>query len=333
VVQPKIGLIKIDGLIMEKKCSATFATGKSKLSNFALALVMLVISQTSIAQVADEGNRIKNLSTGPEIEKFIHSLGNRFVRFKINDSIKFWSAPCNELRDSLKITSAWIKADFDNNGLTDLLVIGKFSDHEILCILDFGQGKYDAKWLTKGEFEQCTFPKLRSSGDTILVDYFCFVQYDWRVQKRMPKVELKTLIYKFDDFVEFNQSPKKVDIKKIQLSTTSCFGTCPEFDLMINNDRSAEFNAIAYNKKNGKFKTVVNEKDYQNLIDLLNYIDFQNLKDSYSVSWSDAQTCVLAVSYNNGRKKVIKDYGRLGTFGLSRLYAMLFALRDSQEWR
>jgi hypothetical protein len=83
----------------------------------------------------------------------------------------------------------------------------------------------------------------------------------------------------------------------------------------------------------GKFSTQINEKEFTEIIDLLNYIAFPNLKNEYAVSWTDDQSCTLKITYDNGATKKIDDYGMIGTYGLNRVYEMLYELRFNQKWR
>ena len=119
----------------------------------------------------------------------------------------------------------------------------------------------------------------------------------------------------------------------------------------INKDKTGLFNAVKYNSETeifpfeipgkrgsskeikGVFRTVVTDNSYSNIIDLLNYIDFPNLKNNYAVSWTDDQRCTLTITYNNGQKKEIRDYGLIGTYGLDRVYQLFFDLRFNQKWK
>lgn len=116
-----------------------------------------------------------------------------------------------------------------------------------------------------------------------------------------------------------------------------CFGTCPVFGITIYPDRNATWNAEMYNKiKNrnisGTFSAKITEDKYNDIVHLLNYMDFENLRNSYSVNWTDDQSCTLKITYDNGKVKSISDYGLTGTFGLNRVYQLLFALRENQNW-
>ena len=118
-------------------------------------------------------------------------------------------------------------------------------------------------------------------------------------------------------------------------------GECPIFNISINKNREAVLKAESFNVKQlddtvevkGTFRTRLDEITYSEIINLLNYINFPDLKQSYFVEWSDAQACRLNITYGNGMKKSINDYGKIGTYGLRRLYQLLFNTRFNQQWK
>ena len=50
------------------------------------------------------------------------------------------------------------------------------------------------------------------------------------------------------------------------------------------------------------------------------------------MSGTDRPSCNLTITYNQGKKKTIHDYGKKGTFGLQKLYKMISRLRTNQNW-
>ena len=288
---------------------------------------MIVISQIVSGQ--KKLSKIDRLSSKQEVEKYIFSLSNRFGEFTL-------------IADSLNI-QPFSKIDFDKNGLTDLLAIGTFpvdvingddliKGHEfhILVVMDYGKDSFQMISLTRGFIHHFVFPKI--VNDSIIT------------------LNQKALIFKFGDFIEFNPHPKTYEIEKVEYQTAPCYGTCPVFRIEINKDKTGLFKASNYNSETeilpfespgkpgnskeikGVFRTVVRENSYSNIIDLLNYIDFPNLKNNYSVAWTDDQSSTLTITYNNGQKKEIRDYGLIGTYGLDRLYQLFFELRFNQKW-
>jgi len=115
-------------------------------------------------------------------------------------------------------------------------------------------------------------------------------------------------IFKFGDFVEFNSIPANHKIEKIEYSTGPCFGDCPIFDLMINQNKTASYcpheitSLIDAKKKmsDRKFTTTIDTANFNLLISLLNYIDFPKLEKNYAVGWTDDQIA-LNYTYDNGK--------------------------------
>jgi Domain of unknown function (DUF6438) len=141
------------------------------------------------------------------------------------------------------------------------------------------------------------------------------------------------------DFVEFNPIVIKHRIERIAFTTSYCFGNCPRFDLSIDQKRYGKLYAGTDNidKKNnqkmeGDYAAIIKDTDYNKIICLLNYINFETLKDKYAVNWTDDQSCTLTITYDGGKVKKIEDYGLIGTFGLDRVYQVLFDLRFNQDW-
>ncbi|WP_419487875.1 hypothetical protein [Chryseobacterium bernardetii] len=81
------------------------------------------------------------------------------------------------------------------------------------------------------------------------------------------------------------------------------------------------------------FKSKIKISDFNTIEELLNYINFSKLKDFYSVSSTDNPTSELTITYGNGKTKKIQDYGLAGTYGLKKLYDLLFDLRFNQDWK
>jgi hypothetical protein len=278
-------------------------------------------------------DKIDDIQNVHQIELLLKSIDKDYSNFKITDLSASSDEDCKRIYDSLHIQQ-YSKSDFDKNGYTDLLVIGERYNQSIVCILGYGENKFTINRLTRRSFQDCSFPIVTTENHENFIDYYYFKPTEnWREYDTSKTLQSKKLTYKFGDFIEYNLNPKKYSIKKIEYETTMCFGTCPVFNLTINADHSARYEAVKYNKHNGKFKGTIDDKSFQELTELLNYIDFPGLKDNYSVRWTDDQTFTLKITYNNGLKKVITDYGKLGTFGLERVYNILFSLRESQKWK
>ncbi len=313
---------------------------KSKLLYGLTFLTLLQACQQQKSEIVHrkKTNYIDSLQTERQIEAILakNSGQNNDKIFQVNSVLTFSDPKCQKIADSLHLKS-WQKADWDQNGLTDLLVLGhKNNDWSAWCILDTGKNQYEIKRLSL-KSDACTFPVVRAENGFNLMDYYFYnapERGDWKQPKILTKV---SLIYKYGDFIEYNSKPVLHHIEKIEYSTGPCFGTCPIFKLTLNADHSAIWYAEHYNKINNKevsgdFKTVLKPDSYQEMVDLLNYMDFEKLKENYAVAWTDDQSSTLKITYDNGKIKQINDYGLQGTFGLEAVYRQLFEWRHSQAW-
>lgn len=264
-------------------------------------------------------NEIDNLKTKKEVQKFLVEK----VNSKWNNKDFF------ETQDTLTYSKdAFYKLDLDNNGLTDLLVYGKY----LFAVTDSGNGHYICHFIDRGAFMsdkhtliniiyQDKIPMLIIGG---ISDFG---------KRKVENVKFDTLILKFGDFIEFNTKIDNLKIEEIKLRTSGCFGSCPIFEITVLSDRSATYKAIKYNDKQGLFKAIIDSMSFYKLLKTINYIKLISLKDDYSVDWTDDETIDIEVKYDNGRLKRISDYGAMGTFGLESLYSQIFALRTTQPWR
>src|SRR5690606_10364849 len=116
--------------------------------------------------------------------------------------------------------------------------------------------------LTRRISRDCVFPKI--VNDTI-IDYYYRTQPIWNSNEKFG-VAKKSLTYKFGDFIELNENPTKNNIEKIEFQTSVCYGSCPSFQMIINQDKTAIFIAEEYNREtreseeiNGKFKTTLQQ--------------------------------------------------------------------------
>jgi hypothetical protein len=70
-------------------------------------------------------NKIDSLNTAKEVQEFLDNDKNKINYYlNVEDRIDY-DHYCTLIADSLNLNQKWQKADFDSNGLTDLLVTGK----------------------------------------------------------------------------------------------------------------------------------------------------------------------------------------------------------------
>jgi hypothetical protein len=262
------------------------------------------------------GNDIDKLQTSEDVYRFLIKKVSK--DFKKQPPFLYDNS---QLVDSSG-RNKFFKIDIDNNGLTDLLIYGY---QVFFAVLDNGKNDYSVRYLDRGAFLLNTATLV--SIDTSAQPTKIIIQ-----QSEKPKHQTDTLVYKFKNFIEYNSNPLTVFVfEKIHFKTNQCFGRCPVFEITVNKDRTATYKAIKYNDETGDFKGTIPEKELDELIAILRYIQLDKLNINYAVNWTDDQTAFTEISYNN-KLKVVNDYGEIGTFGLTRLYAKFFNWRKSIQW-
>lgn len=331
-------------------------------------------------------SKIDSLETEVEIQSFVQKLQYPYYRYRDHDdSIKThktfekfelkkikdfdrdhrkdFDSLTKILADSIGVTNSFYKADIDNNGFTDLVIIGDdksctgavpfepnstiYCDFSVYALMNFGNDSINPVNLMRLDFSgDAVVPKLYERNGKISLKIYEAPKYSWFENEKISDLKITELTYKHGTFVEKNHTPKIYKIEKIEYQTEPCYGNCPIFELTINNDRTAFLNAIEYNslepnlweyeisrELKGKFKAIITDEKYQEIIDLLNYLDFPTLENDYWLSATDMSGSKLKVTYNKGKTKTITDYGKKGTLGLIKVYDLIENLRTNQEWK
>jgi len=141
------------------------------------------------------------------------------------------------------------------------------------------------------------------------------------------------LLFLLLPFLLLSCKQKQPAVQNIYVETTPCFGNCPVFKLGFHPDRTVTYKAESNNKETGVFTTTLPPKLYDSLLTLLKATNFPALKESYAVDWTDAPSVLLTIMYDKNQIKRIKDYGEQGTKELQTLYAFVFRLKESQQWK
>ena len=304
-----------------------------KLFTFLCLIFTIIGSKNSKGQVsskiAHSPNYIDSITTTDEILLLIGKLDSKYKNFTPLSKISDLSAFCNNNLSSYHLKD-WTKVDFDHNGLTDIIIVGKSNAVRAICILDLGESF---------QLEPLSFGYSECIGVDVVKDKVRCRILDSRKKAATTTVmpDTRYLVYKYGGFIIENTLPAAHRIEKITYSTTMCYGTCPIFEISIDNKRNATFNAIKDNiidqqTISGNYHTVITELKYKQLNDLLNYINFEKLDAAYTPNLKDAQRATLTITYNNGKVKTITDTGLKGNHSLMLVHRLLFDLRKNQEW-
>lgn len=308
--------------------------------------------------------QIDSLETEEEVKAFNKTLPSqyRIQLKKITDltEVDNYGEPfdkelCQTMAEQLGINDSFQKGDFDGNGLTDILLLGRSHGIGALIVLTMDNGEYTYHGLGNMNQEGCIYPLFKYQGNQPLIELTYQKKLSYReryMKKHDPEAfykihtdELITqkLIFLNGELIEYNPTPIKHNIEKIEYSSGGCYGSCPIFKLTLHNSRKAQLNAINFNRKfnsqsqlsiemKGLYHTYLKPETYQNLINQINYLDFPFLEDGYDIQATDMPASKLIITYNKGLVKSINDYGMQGTRGLSYLYDSFAKLRFSETW-
>lgn len=274
-------------------------------------------------------NRIDSLQSDADVLSFLRIAREEFnspkykaIDLRSTETIRR-DLDCNGVAEKWQVKN-WEKADFNGDGLTDLLVTLYWYDYGVYVLMDKGNDTYDLFTLSYNVFEKCELAKsVKADGQQSVLFY----------QKKNHQERIDTLVYRYGGFIESNRTPAAYAIDSIQFRTDYCLGSCPVFTISFDKSGNALYNAGSYNPKNGNFSGVIRAAELEQLLSLVNYIDVTKLQSDYKVPWKEDQAVWLRVRFADGTVREIHDYGQRGTFGLRLLYDKFFALRNTQDWK
>jgi len=295
-----------------------------------LSLLIIFLSLNySYSQNIDELNSFKKVA--------------KFLKKEINKKYTFESVFNNEKEaDEEDFNEVVKKIDVDNNGHNDL-IINYYNP--LLIILNNGQNKFkELSFKNKNQFSE-NIPELDSiakiGNETVFIFKTEIDEYDEEIYPNIitkeSKSEIKdikfrvdSLTIKFGELVTYvkNKSILVNKIKNLHFYTTGCFGSCPIFEINLNSNGELKYNGKKFTNYQGIKTIKLDSKEFENLFGLLEYANLKNLNDFYSVNWTDDQTGILKITYENEEVKEIQDYGLRGTIDLKTIYTKLFEISN-----
>lgn len=120
-------------------------------------------------------------------------------------------------------------------------------------------------------------------------------------------------------------------VSLIGLKRTPCFGTCPVYELVLNNDGSVVYKGERFVEKEGTLTGQVNARDYNRLAEYIVTNDLKSLADEYRVGATDLPGTYVAF-VQDGEKKVIYDYGNVGPTELWVLQQLIDSMLSGVVW-
>lgn len=282
-------------------------------------------------------NSIDKLSTNKQVERFIRNQmpeKDRIFELGTLETI-FYKEFVRKEAQKLGV-KPWFKADFNDDGLTDLFAycVSEAGYVHIIIIIDKGTGFKVHEIRIGSVLSDFCFPKIEKIKPN-LTSLILYKGYFYGNNPYGIKDTIQ-LIYKDSAFIEPNFNVVNYQIEKIFLKTGPCDGNCKTFCLYIYPDRNVlyfdfEHQGGDYTFGESKYTTLDSAR-YNEIVDLLNYIDFPNLKDVYSLSADGISWIDLTITYNNDKTKEISSQGYKGSLGLELFYDKLLEIINSQNW-
>jgi hypothetical protein len=250
-------------------------------------------------------------------------------------------AEYKHLRDSLfpvlKRVNYYEKADFDNNGYTDLLFNGcswccdgrEYSESLPLVILSFGNDSFRIKDLSCRKYTTYLAARTVQAGGRPMIEIACAGHESASSESLVNPIErVDTLLYAFDEFIE-NTQPAHHSIENISFSRF-CYGnafndSC-SFMLTFSPDTTQLTRQVStnWNTVIKKYVAGTDTACWNQMTGLLNRMNFPGLKDYYGAGGTHLPMGFLSITYDNGKVSHIPDYGMLGTYALMAIYEICY---------
>ena len=295
-----------------------------------IAIVILLLNISFLF-----GQTIDELNSNRKVAKFLKKNISKKYTFK-----EVFDKEVQEDEEDFKYFVK--KIDLDNNGFTDLVVNAYVP---LIIVLNNGDKDYKELNYKNTDLFSNIQPELDSiaeiGDEKVLIfktdiqefddtEYLDTIIKKSEVRNENFEYKIDSLTVKFGELVEYQNSKPKLDkIKEVYFSTTRCFGSCPVFEIKLSSDGTLNYNGIRFTNHSGLKTFKLNQTDYKNLTGLIEYAQLKKLKNSYSVDWTDYQTGILKVTYENGEVKEIQDYGLQGTINLKAIYKKMFEINKN----
>ncbi|MET4105346.1 hypothetical protein [Hymenobacter sp. UYP22] len=302
-----------------------------------LVLLLLGAAPDTFCQVATQKylpGQIAAIKTDAQVLELIRPFGWEFEEAVLGDSAVAAYRPYRSTRFAVRGSQTWFKADFDHNGLPDLLVLARRRNIPFLfCVLDKGD-KFQIERNFANGVRRRRHPVARvvhrNSQD--LLEYADFAGRVPGGQERLRNRRSMLLAYVSGGFVEYNAHPIQRQVKEVTYESSSFYQRTTHTSIIVKGD-SIKFWQRYTERSDSTQVTQIEHKrlllpaQRQQLIQLLSYLNYSTLKGTYgSYSINHSTHVRLTIENDSGAKKQIDDINGVGTWGLRQLYILLHEL-------
>jgi hypothetical protein len=120
-------------------------------------------------------------------------------------------------------------------------------------------------------------------------------------------------------------------ISEIGLERTMCFGTCPDYTVIIEKDGTVFYNGGQFAPRKGKWKGKVDPWRFDELARYISDLQFSKFADSYTANVTDMATVYTNV-VTNGKRKIVSNYARSGPASLWATEMLIDNLVEQTVW-
>ena len=280
-------------------------------------------------------NKIDSLKTDTDVENFVRQFIG-MSEFKIVGVEDIYSySPCYiRVADSLGV-KGWIKADFDNNGKTDLLLNLSENGHR--------KYNYDRWFVVMDEVDSFRLvsmqPRAHGNDFRTVIEITglpsVLVYRSWNacishgvIDFDSRYVGIDTLQWIDDNFIEPNAINEKHTIDSIKFSITGGMIYTPKTELTISRQLTAQYDTIEGGKRKGS-TVKISDKRFQEMNSLFNHIILHKSTNEFEYAATDGVYYNLKIFYDTDKTYSIEDYGGDATYGLIAFYAKLDTIIES----
>jgi hypothetical protein len=286
--------------------------------------------------------QIDSLKTVTDVLQFVRRVAPEYEPISFKLGFKRIAAASFDSLAAIYHLQSFETADLDGNGFTDLIFNGSIyysppPDSVVvpfsLAILSFGKDSFIVRRFSLDYFADIAAHLLQIDGKSYVQTVCLTSNRPWGPY--LQEYRIDTLAWAFNTFIE-KKPPVKRKITRIDYNAANGMGFQHNISLRICGDsvrltkeRLEDFQGM---DAGGVFLTRLDSGTRQRLYGLLEAIDFAALNDSFESNGSDQMTGNLQITYDEGQKKVISDYGCRGTYGLEQVQLLLFDLIETQHW-
>lgn len=310
-----------------------------------IRLIMSLLFSANTFAATDQV--IDSLQTDEQVLSFITALNGNYKNISLRPPKRVFGLQDYQKRINQFGSVSYEKADFDRNGLTDLLFNGYQDDEEdngecsrlTLVIMSFPNDSIQIHQLTLGFFISFfTARTLNINGQTFIRTLTVKYNYNSKRRQELFEERYDTLTYRFSTFLETSKEVHH-QIQGITYCVCGGLGGSAPFRLNIFGDSvSMSIGEYLRSPKSsmdsgGVFIAKIDSITVSRLYGILDYINFTNLKNAYASSSVDDLEGFITIIYDKGKIKKVSDRGHIGTYGLAALEKIFMELIDAQHWK